>query len=351
MARQQAESGAIRSAVVGVGHLGRIHARFLASLKSSYLVGVCDTDAKRAGQVADDFDDCRPCRTLDELLETRPDFAVVATPTMSHYEVAKPLLEAGVAVLLEKPFTRTLAEADKLLELAGSRHGSFLGVGHVERFNPVVQSARSHVDDPVYIECDRVSAFSFRSLDVGVVLDLMIHDIDLVFWLAGSPLESLESVGASVLSESEDMAYARLRFRNGCIAVVRASRVSLRKMRKLRVFCPDLYVSLDFISREGTTIKVREGSKEKIHEAARAGSLNALTFAQFIEINNLIVEEDQPLRAELKAFLEALRNGKPPPVRGEEGREALACALRIQDEIRRHGAKVRDARKNLTEPP
>ena len=342
------KNDSIRTAVVGVGHLGELHARYLAALKSSDLVAVCDSDQSRAELVADEFDDCVACSSLDSLLNARPDFVVVATPTVSHGEVAKRLIEEGIGVLVEKPITRTLEEVDMLLELVASREGAYLGVGHVERFNPVVQAARSHVEDPLFIECDRVHPFTFRSIDVGVVLDIMIHDIDMVFWLAGSPLESLEGVGTGVLSDSEDMAYARLRFQNGCIALVKASRVSLRRVRKLRVFCPDLYVALDYISREGTTIRVKDGAKSEILESARAGTMNALTFTQMLDIKNLTVAEDQPLRAELRAHLDAFRVGEPPPVAGTDGRQALACALDIEAEIRKHGAEVRNKRKNLT---
>ncbi len=340
-------TGPLRSAVVGVGHLGSLHARFLAELSSTDLVGVYDADEARARTVAAE-NGTTAFSSLTALIDHgRLDFAVVATPTDHHCAVATALLENGIAALVEKPLTKTLQEADQLLAAARNREVS-LGVGHVERFNPVVGAARSHVDDPLFIECDRVHPFPFRSTDVGVVLDLMIHDIDLVLWLAGSQLESIEGVGASVLSSSEDMAFARLTFENGCVALVRASRVSLRKVRKLRVFCPDLYVSLDYLSRKGTTIKVRPGAKERIAELAGDGMDNPMAFLQFLEIHDLTVEEDQPLRAELAAFINALEAGKPPPVTGEAGRDALACALMIEEEIRRNLDSIRKKRENLT---
>ncbi len=339
----------IRCGVVGTGHLGRLHARILSDLPGAKLVGVVDALPERAEAVARDYR-CAACPSLEALLAMDIRFAVVATPTERHYEVGRALLAAGVATLIEKPFTRTLDEADGLIEAARARAGGFVGVGHVERFNPVVQAARRHVKDPLFIECDRVHPFSFRSMDVGVVLDLMIHDLDLVHWLAGSRVVDLEAVGASVLSGSEDMAFARLRFANGCTAMLRASRVSLRKVRKLRIFCEDLYVSLDYLARTGMKIRVKEGAPARLAALAADGP-PSLPFADFLDIEDLAVEEAEPLRAELDAFVSAVRDGAPPPVGGEVGREALDCALRIGEAIQKHQACVRQMRSGLTMQP
>ncbi len=332
----------IRCGVVGVGHLGRLHARILSEIASASLVGVVDTLPERAEAVAREFK-CAAFASVDALLDAGIRLAVVATPTEHHHDVGRRVLSRGVGALIEKPFTRTIEEADALIETARVHARGFVGVGHVERFNPVVQAARRHVKDPLFIECDRVHPFSFRSMDVGVVLDLMIHDLDLVRWLAGSALVDLEAVGASVLSKSEDMAFARLRFANGCTALVRASRVSLRKVRKLRIFCEDLYVSLDYLARTGMKIRVKEGAPERL--AGLAGSAPpSMAFADFLDIEDLTVEETEPLRAELEAFVAAVRADAPPPVPGEVGREALACALRIQEAIQAHQTHVRTLR-------
>jgi len=185
---------------------------------------------------------------------------------------------------------------------------------------------------------------------VGVVLDLMIHDLDLVHWLAGGRMTEMEAVGASVLSGSEDMAFARLRFANGCTALLRASRVSLRKVRKLRIFCEDLYVSLDYLARTGMKIRVKDGAPARLAALAAEGP-PSLPFADFLDIEDLAVEEAEPLRAELDAFVAAVRNGAPPPVGGDVGREALACALRIGEAIQRHQSSVREMRGGLTTQP
>ncbi len=339
----------IRCGVVGVGHLGRLHARILSGLPGAVLAGVMDAVPERAEAVAREYR-CTACPTLESLLDRDIRFAVVATPTEHHYEIGRALLAAGVATLIEKPFTRTIAEADALLEIARASTGGFVGVGHVERFNPVVQAARRHVKNPLFIECDRVHPFSFRSMDVGVVLDLMIHDLDLVHWLAGGRMTEMEAVGASVLSGSEDMAFARLRFANGCTALLRASRVSLRKVRKLRIFCEDLYVSLDYLARTGMKIRVKDGAPARLAALAAEGP-PSLPFADFLDIEDLAVEEAEPLRAELDAFVAAVRNGAPPPVGGDVGREALACALRIGEAIQRHQSSVREMRGGLTTQP
>ena len=342
--------GTVRTAVVGVGHLGKAHARILSELGCASLVGVHDTDAARAAQVAAAYG-ARAFESLDALIDAGVRFAVVATPTKVHFDVARTLLAAGVGVLVEKPFTRTLEEADALLSLAASLPQSFLGVGHVERFNPVVRAARRHVQDPLFLECDRVHPFSFRSMDIGVVLDLMIHDLDLVAWFADSSLTAVEAVGASVLSSFEDMASARLRFANGCTALVRASRVSLRKVRKLRIFCQDMYISLDYLARTGMKIRVKAGARDALlramHEEGQAPS--SLAFPQFLDIEDLGVEESEPLALELEAFVSALRDGAPPPVPGRVGRDALACALAVQRDILEHQESVRTVRRGLTE--
>jgi len=337
---------AIPCAVVGVGHLGSLHARYLAELEGAELLGVYDLVPERMEAVCGKTG-CRAFKSLEEVIAARPAFVVVATDTGAHASVAQALVEENIAVLVEKPLTRTLEEADRLLQVADSKPGSFLGVGHVERFNPVVQAARAHVHDPLFIECDRVHPFPFRSMDIGVVLDIMIHDVDLVLWLAGAEVAGVEAIGASVLSPNEDMAYARLSFENGCVAVVRASRVSLRKVRKLRVFCPDLYVSLDYLSLRGTTIQLKPGAREEVSRQLAEGTLPPAGFLQYLEVQNLTVQQDQPLRAELAAFLDALRAGRQPPVTGLEGRRALAWALRIEEEIRRYSAEIGKKRKDL----
>lgn len=300
----------MRAVVVGVGHLGKHHARILASLPGVTLAGVVDTDLERAGQIAAE----RETTAYAEVSQVpgKIDVAVVAVPTESHARIAHRLLELGVHTLVEKPITQTVAEADALIAAAKSR-GVVLAVGHSERFNPAVLAARPYVKDPRFIEVHRLGQMPGRSLDIDVVLDLMIHDLDLILSLVPSEVEGVEAVGVPVLTPRIDIANARLRFANGCIANLTASRISREPVRKIRFFQQDAYVSIDTAAREVELWRL----------------VPQPTGAPTIGGGKLEVAGDEALKGELEDFLGAVRDGRAPAVSGEQGRAALALATRI----------------------
>jgi predicted dehydrogenase len=304
----------MRAAVIGVGHLGRHHVRILSSLPGISLAGVVDTNHERAAQIAGEFGtksfaDAREIGTFD--------LAVIATPTRSHAAIAMPLVEAGVHVLVEKPVTQTLEEADALIA-AAKRKGVVLAVGHSERFNPAVAAARPYVSDPRFIEVHRLGTQVGRSLDIDVVLDLMIHDLDLILSIVPSEVESVEAVGVPVLTDKVDIANARVRFKNGCIANLTASRISKDQVRKIRFFQRERYVSIDTAAKEVEMFQlVPQGDGlPKIGGGKQA------------------VAGDEPLKAELEDFVAAVRDGRAPAVPGDQGRAALALAVRIVELMR-----------------
>jgi predicted dehydrogenase len=301
-------SEALRVAVAGVGHLGKHHARILAALPGVTLVGVADPDTARAAEIAaahgtQPFADATALPPVDAV--------IVATPTETHAAVAAPLLARGVSVLVEKPLTRTIEEADMLLDLAG-RHGAVLGVGHSERFNPAVIAALPHVTAPGFVEVHRLSGFTERSLDIDVVFDLMIHDLDVLLAAVGSEVTQIEAVGVPVLSPRIDIANVRLTFASGCIANLTASRISFDTVRKVRFFQPRAYIGVDFAKKEAEVYRVVVGASG----AAIAGG-------------KLDVQQAEPLQLELEDFIEAVRTRRPPRVSGADGRRALALAHRI----------------------
>ena len=300
----------MRAVVVGVGHLGQHHARILATLPGVTLAGVVDTDLVRAGQIAAERE-TKAYADVSEVLG-KIDMAVVAVPTESHARVAQVLLEAGVHTLVEKPITQTVAEADALIALAKSR-GVVLAVGHSERFNPAVVAARPYVKDPRFIEVHRLGQMPGRSLDIDVVLDLMIHDLDLVLSLVPSDVEGVEAVGVPVLTPRIDIANVRLRFANGCIANLTASRISREPVRKIRFFQRDAYLSIDTAAREVEMWRL----------------VPQPTGVPAIGGGKLEVAGDEALKGELEDFLGAVRDGRAPAVSGEQGRAALALATRI----------------------
>lgn len=300
----------MRAVIVGVGHLGKHHARILASLPGVTLAGVIDTDAARASQVAAE----RGTTAYADVSQVpgKIDLAVVAVPTESHARIAQGLLASGVHTLVEKPITQTIAEADALVATARAR-GVVLAVGHSERFNPAVMAARPYLKDPRFIEVHRLGQLPGRSLDIDVVLDLMIHDLDLILSLVPSEVEGVEAVGVPVLTPRIDIANARLRFANGCIANLTASRISREPVRKIRFFQQDAYVSIDTAAREVELWRL----------------VPQPTGAPTIGGGKLEVAGDEALKGELEDFLGAIRDGRAPAVSGEQGRAALALATRI----------------------
>ncbi len=328
---------AVPVAVVGVGHLGRIHAKIYAESELSDLVAVVDRDPERAASVAAEFG-CRVVKDLAELPGLVKAVSV-AVPTPIHAQVAVPLLEAGVACLVEKPLAGNVAEADAIVA-ASRASGASLAVGHVERFQPGLRRVRSMRLKPKFIECHRLTAFSFRSMDVGVVHDLMIHDLDLVLDLVDSEVTEVDAVGGRILTDHEDVASVRLVFKNGARANVTANRVSLSPMRRFRMFSSSSYVSLDFTKNYG--LVVRKGERWDAERDSLAGLDPSELAAQgdMLEAGLLEMEElelggeQRPLQAELAAFLASVADGTPPEVGGEEGSRALALADDIVARIR-----------------
>ena len=308
----------IRTAVVGCGHFGRFHAEKYAALPDAELVAVVDCDVEAAKGLAERFG----VLALSDAaaLAGRAEAASVVVPTGAHCAVASGLLEAGLHVLVEKPIAASLAEADALIALA-ARRGRILQVGHLERFNAAVLALSDVLERPLFVESHRIAPFKPRGTDVDVVLDLMIHDIDLIQALVGAPLESVDAVGVPVLSATDDIANARLRFAGGCIANVTASRVSLKSERRMRIFQRDAYLSIDFQAGEASI--ARKGQGQSFPGMPEIG-LERRRFA-----------DNDPLRLEIEAFVAAIRGTRPVAVSGAAGRDALATALRINQALQR----------------
>ena len=301
----------LRVAVVGVGHLGRHHARLLAAMPGVDLVGVVDTKPGRAEEIAAAYGG-QPFTEAAAVLD-RVDAVTIAVPTESHVAVALPFLERGIATLVEKPLAFSLAEADRLLEAAG-RRGALLAAGHTERFNPAVAAALPMVVAPRFIEVHRLGTFPERSLDIDVIFDLMIHDLDLLLAAVGSEVVAIEAVGVHVLTPKTDIANARLRFASGCIANLTASRISRDRVRKIRFFQHDSYVSIDSASQEVDVYRLVRGNGRPSIEGGR-----------------LDVAKDEPLGRELSDFVDAVRTKREPLVTARAGRDALALATRIAE--------------------
>ena len=323
----------ISVAVVGVGVFGRNHARVYKELELQgqpvRLLGVVDPETNRADAVAREFE-CKAFGSVHQLLTTHSEVqaASVACPTVHHLDVARELMKAGVDVLIEKPLARTLHEADELIELA-SKHKRLAQVGHLERFNPAVRATLPLLTRPMFFEVHRLSVFTPRSLDVDVVLDLMIHDLDIVLAFAKSPIKEVRAVGLPILSGKVDIANVRLELESGCIANFTASRVSTERVRKLRFFQPRQYVSIDYGRQEVLVFTVGEDGQRS------TPSVNPQ-----IGVTKPPVAAEEPLHAELKSFLNAVRERTTPVVPLEDGRRALALALEILEAIRAHGKKI-----------
>jgi predicted dehydrogenase len=318
----------INVAVIGVGAFGRNHARVYHQLAKEgaavRLVGVVDADLQRADAVAREFD-CKPFSSIQQLITTHSEVqaASVAVPTAFHLDAARKLMEAGVDVLIEKPLAASLAEADELATLA-QRHGRTVQVGHLERFNPAVRATLPLITHPMFFEAHRLSVFSPRSLDVDVVLDLMIHDLDIVLAFVNSPVKEIRAVGLPILSSKVDIANVRMEFESGCVANFTASRVSTERVRKLRFFQPKQYISIDY-GRQDVLVFSVGGS---------AGSAPTVNPQIGMEKPSVVAEE--PLRAELGSFLDTVRTRSKPVVSLEDARRALAVALEIVDAIQQH---------------
>lgn len=306
----------VRTAVIGVGYLGRFHAQKYASLPDSQLIAVADASAEARDRVAAETG-CRAVADYRELLG-EVDAVSIATPTPLHHPIARDCLEHGIHVLVEKPVTETLEEARNLVEIAASS-GCVLQVGHLERFNAAILALEGTLGTPRFIESHRLAPFKERGTDVNVVLDLMIHDIDLIQSLVGAPIESIDAVGASVFSAGLDIANARIRYANGCVANTTASRVSMKMERKLRLFQDDAYVSIDLQQKVLTVVR-----KPPAGAAAAPGQ---------VVIEERSYEQGDALRLEIESFLRSIREGRPPAVSGEDGLRALETAIRITEMV------------------
>lgn len=296
----------VRVAVIGTGYLGKIHASLLRQLPSCTLAAVCDSDPAMLERVSSELsvpgvsDHRRLFKTVDAV--------IIAVPTRLHYSVARDCLRAGLSCMVEKPFTTTVREADELIRLA-RKAGLALQVGHVERFNPAFAASKKLFGKPYFIECHRLSGFPNRSLDIGVILDLMIHDIDIVLGLVRSPIRRIDAVGVNVLTPFEDIANARITFANGCICNLTASRISEEPVRKIRIFLKEAYISLDYRNEQASVYRKKAGTITK---------------------ESIPIEREQPLKRELVSFISCVRNGTEPVVNGETAREALDVALKIR---------------------
>lgn len=327
----------LRVGVVGVGHFGRHHARVYSELEDVELVGVADVDAERATGVAAAHD-TRAFSDPHELLGL-VDAVSVVVPTHSHRSVSCDFLERGVSVLVEKPMAPTLEDA-RAIQAAAGKTGARLQVGHIMRFSPIVMAMRELNIQPKFLEVHRLRPFSFRSIDVGVVLDMMIHDIDLVLQLVSGKLEKVNAVAFALVGKTEDICNARLAFDDGCVANITASRVALKSLRKVRIFSPTSYISLDFDRNSGLIISGTPGRKlrEADFEKMKTLSLDELkdVMLDFFTLKEMKLDEHEPLRAELCSFVDCVKNGSTPLVSGEDGIRSLQTAERVLEAVRAH---------------
>jgi predicted dehydrogenase len=299
----------VRVGVVGVGHMGREHARIYAQLPSAAFVGIYDADFNTARKIGQQHK-CRAFEQLQDLLEA-VDAVSIATPTSAHFDTASRFLLAGKHVLIEKPIANTTDEASQLVAMAREKE-SVLQVGHIERFNPVLRALEERLTRPRFIESHRLSPYPGRSTDIGVVMDLMIHDLEIILHLVRSPVASVDAVGVPVLSKGEDIANARIRFENGCVANITTSRISPEKLRKIRVFQDDAYISLDYMKQEGLIYR-KEGEQ--------------------ITRDSIPVFKDEPLKRQLASFLECVQRRGEPVVSGDHATGALRLAAEICTQI------------------
>ena len=314
----------LRVAVVGAGAFGRNHLRVYSELEGATLCAVVDQNSTIAAEAGEKYG-IPHFSSVEALLaaDLRLDAANICVPTIHHLAAARPLLEAGIDVLIEKPLAPSLADADELIALA-ARHGCLIQTGHLERFNPAVTAARDLLNRPMFFEAHRMSVFTPRSLDVDVVLDLMIHDLDIVLSLVDSPVHEVRAVGLAVLSPTVDIANVRIEFQNGCVANFTASRVSTERIRKLRFFQPHQYLSIDYARQDLLIIDVAPGENGE----------------QDLAASKPPVQGGEPLLLEISAFLDSVRTRKPPRVTPQQARDSLALALDINREIQAHATRA-----------
>jgi predicted dehydrogenase len=315
--------------------MGRLHARVYSQMPRVEVVGVFDASADASAAVADEFA-LPAASTLEQLLQ-KTNAVTIAVPTRYHLSIAEQCISRKIACLIEKPLAKDVAEARRIVDLAAANHTT-VQVGHIERFNPAIRAMSRLQIQPRFMEVTRISTMTFRSIDVGVVLDMMIHDIDIVLRLADSPVDRIEAVGVSVIGDVEDICNARITFANGCVANLTASRLAMRTDRRLRVFSHDAYVSIDYQKRHGTVVR-RSGNIEAIRRAVaniRSGEvedISQLNYKDLVHIEELQIDDVEPLRAELDAFVDAVQDGSRPVVSAEDGLQAVEVAGRIVEAI------------------
>ena len=328
----------LKVAVIGAGHLGKEHARIYSEIPDVSLVGVVDTD-KDAGEAVAHRCKTRYYSSFEEILN-KVDAASVVVPTKSHYKITKELLNNGIHVLVEKPMTGTVSEAEDLIKLS-KKSSTILQPGYIERFNPALEAIKKLDVSLKFIECHRLSPFTFRSADIGVVLDLMIHDIDIILYLSKSKVKKIDAVGVNVIADKEDIANARIQFENGCVANITASRVSFEPMRRIRLFSENSYISLDYHKQEVLIYKKSPKLTLKSIDPEGKGvstitDLKNFSFGDLLKIERIKMDNQEPLRKELESFVDCVKNGKQPVVSAEEGINAIKIAAIIREEINKN---------------
>lgn len=330
----------IRIGVIGVGHLGRLHVQNYKQIPGTELVGIYDIDLELAKQVASEFQ-VQAFNNLGSLLG-QIEAASIVVSTINHFEIARECLERGIHCLVEKPITSTLSEADKLIQISTNKD-LMLQVGHIERYNPAIVALNDFELKPMFIESHRLASFNPRGTDVAVVLDLMIHDIDIILHLVKSPVTKIDASGVAVVTDEVDIANARLGFVNGCVANITASRISQKKMRKMRLFQRNAYIGIDFLQKFSEIYQLVDSDYTNIQFnqiPIEFGQLDQYGKSKKIIYERRQIEEANALKMELESFLNSVRSGTRPVVSGEEGREALRVAIEITDMIKSQVSKL-----------
>jgi len=328
----------MRTAVVGAGKMGAIHAKVYDRLPESELTAVVDIDANRAQRLAEQYG-CRAYADCGDILD-KVDAVTIATPTVTHLKLAKVFIRKHIPILIEKPLAANVREGRKIVGLA-KRNDTVVAVGHSERCNPVVQAMKRLDIEPKFIEANRVSPYPFRSTDIGVVLDVMIHDIDIILSLAASKIKKVDAVGISVIEGGEDICNARIVFENGCIANITASRLALKTERKVRVFSRQAYLSVDYLKKSGIIIKADPNTNVvewiKQHKASQDLDLTRVNWPDLLHIEQLDIDDKEPVRLQQEAFLRAVADrALTPEVSAQEGLAALRCAEKILASVKKH---------------
>jgi predicted dehydrogenase len=329
----------IKVGVIGVGHLGEHHTRIYSELPQAELVGIYDSDIEKAKVKAEKYDTAH-FEELDRLLQQVEAVSLVV-PTSSHYEVARRVLNQGIHILIEKPITETVEQAEELIQVARKKNLT-LQVGHIERFNPAFRAIENIKLEPKFIESHRLASFVERGTDVAVILDLMIHDLDLILYLVKDKVVSVEASGVAVITESEDIANARITFENGCVANITASRISAHPMRKLRIFQKNAYISLDFLEKKAEVYRlVNAESKESLPGKTVVGQIPIEKTGKTIIYEKPEIKSEDMLTSELSSFLQAITTGATPSVTGEQAKQALELALEIKKKSALHLQKIK----------